>query len=60
MWTLKEMFLRLLHALERSPAPRTYNGNPSAGAEPSGAEADYEQAKSAAQTEHVVKHTWRF
>lgn len=42
---LVEILTRLLKALLSEPHPRTYDGNPSAGAEPSTAETDYQVAK---------------
>lgn len=59
-------FLRIINwivgALQGTPAPRTYDGNPSAGAEPSPAEEEYEAAKEGAKTGHenVVSYTWRW
>lgn len=47
--------------LANSPSPRTYDGNPSAGATESPAERDYEEAKRISnEKDHVVSHTWRW
>lgn len=51
----------LMRLLGGTPAPRTYDGNPSAGCEPSTAEQDYEEAKDASSEEdHMVRYTWRW
>lgn len=51
----------LLRAFLASPEPRTYEGNPSAGAEPSTAEKDYAEAKSVAkEKDNLVSYTWRW
>jgi len=59
--TLLKLFHLLVKGVSRGPEPRTYDGNPSAGATESPAERDYEEAKRVAKGEdHLVSHTWRW
>ena len=59
---LSKWFQKLCELLISEPSPRVYDGNPSAGAEPSPAEREYDEAKEGAKTGHenVVSHTWRW
>lgn len=58
---VRNILVRLLNFLKNGPGPRLYDGNPSAGAEPSPAEREYEEAKEGAKPEHdVVSYTWRW
>lgn len=62
---VKQLARRLLNTIIRlltaSPEPRTYEGNPSAGAEPGTAEKDYAEAQRGTKgKDYVVSHTWRW
>lgn len=61
-YSFQAFFRYVLSLLMGSPGPRVYDGNPSAGAEPSPAEQEYDAAKEGAKTGHenVVSHTWRW
>lgn len=58
--TLPAVIKKIILAMSSDPAPRTYDGNPSAGATPSTAELAYEEAQRDAKPDHVIFHKWRW